>query len=74
MKARLHVPFEILSDADLVLASALGLPTFQAEGMTLLKRLTIIVRAGRIEKVLYPVSHPADNPREVLMYLRNLQV
>ena len=72
MRARLHVPFEILSDANLALANLLGLPTFEAGGMILLERLTMIVREGRIEHVIYPVRQPTDNPREVLKYLRNL--
>lgn len=70
MKERLHVPFEILSDAGLELADALGLPTFKAGGMTLLTRLTMFIQDGRIEKVLYPVEIPAQNPADVLAYLR----
>ena len=68
----MHVPFEILSDANLALANLVGLPTFEAGGMILLERLTMIVREGRIEHVLYPVRQPTDNPRELLKYLRNL--
>jgi peroxiredoxin len=52
MAARLHLPFEVLSDADLRFAKALRLPTFEAGGTTLIKRLTLILRAGRIEHVL----------------------
>src|SRR5262249_23089954 len=47
--ARLHLPFELLSDAELRLARALRLPTFEAGGMTLIKRLTLIARDGVIE-------------------------
>src|SRR4051794_28565341 len=36
---RLHLPFELLSDADLALTRALSLPTFEHAGLTLLKRL-----------------------------------
>ena len=52
---RLHLPFPILSDADLRLARAMQLPTFQTSGMTLLKRLALVIRDGAIEKVFYPV-------------------
>ncbi len=47
MVARLHLPFEVLSDADLRFAKALRLPTFEVPGedgvMTLIKRLTLIL-------------------------------
>jgi peroxiredoxin len=36
---RLHLPFAILSDADLKLTRALELPRFSADGMTLIKRM-----------------------------------
>src|SRR3970040_1766216 len=41
---RLHLPFELLSDAGLELAKALNLPTFEGDGMKLIRRLTLIVR------------------------------
>jgi len=67
---RLHLPFELLSDENLAFAEALGLPTFRADGMTLLKRLTLIIEDGRIEKVFYPVFPPGKNAEEVLSWLR----
>jgi peroxiredoxin len=67
---RLHLPFPLLSDERLELASALRLPTFEAGGETLLKRLTLIARDGRIEKVFYPVFPPDKNADEVLIWLR----
>jgi peroxiredoxin len=67
---RLHLPFELLSDEQLAFAEALGLPTFEADGMTLLKRLTLIIEDGRIEKVFYPVFPPGKNAEEVLAWLR----
>jgi peroxiredoxin len=66
---RLHLPFELLSDAALTLARALRLPTFEVEGMTLIKRLTLIVGGGRIEKVFYPVFPPDKNAAEVIAWL-----
>jgi peroxiredoxin len=56
---RLHLPFDLLSDERLELAHALRLPTFEFAGMVLIKRLTLIARAGRIEEVFYPVF-PSD--------------
>ncbi|MGF1472919.1 MAG: peroxiredoxin [Rubrobacteraceae bacterium] len=67
---RLHLPFELLSDESLELASALKLPTFRAENMTLIKRLTMILRDGRIEKVFYPVFPPHENAGEVIGWLQ----
>eukprot|EP00752_Nemacystus_decipiens_P000273 g273.t1 len=69
--ARLHLPFPLLSDADFAFASALRLPWFETAGMRLLKRLTLILRDGRIETVLYPVFPPDRNAQTVLDRLRN---
>lgn len=67
---RLHLPFPLLSDASLELTRALRLPTFEAAGETLLKRLTLIVRDGKIEHVFYPVFPPDGHAREVLDWLQ----
>jgi peroxiredoxin len=66
---RLHLPFELLSDAGLQLARALTLPTFEVDGMTLIRRLTLILRDGAIEKVFYPVFPPDRNAADVLAWL-----
>lgn len=55
---RLHLPFPILSDDRLKLTQALCLPTFETSGMTLLKRLALVIRDGKIERVFYPVFPP----------------
>ena len=55
MSERLHLPFGVLSDVAFELCDALRLPTFVVAGTRLLKRLTLIVRDGRIEQVFYPV-------------------
>lgn len=68
--ARLHLPFELLSDEKLAFARALKLPTFEVAGMTLIKRLTLIVRDGVIEHVFYPVFPPDQNAGQVLSWLR----
>ena len=67
---RLHLSFPLLSDADLAFARALRLPTFAWEGFELVKRLTLIVRAGRIEKVFYPVFPPDADAGHVVTWLR----
>src|SRR5688500_8008753 len=67
---RLGLPFSILSDAGLELTGALRLPTFEVAGRTLLKRLTLLVRDGAIERVWYPVFPPDGHASEVLAWLR----
>ncbi len=66
---RLHLPFPLLSDSDLAFASALRLPTFDFEGTTLLKRVTLILRNGVIEHVFYPVFPPDKNAEAVITWL-----
>jgi peroxiredoxin len=66
---RLHLPFALLSDENLEFAGALDLPTFEAEGMTLVKRLTLIVEGGEILKVFYPVFPPGRNAEDVIGWL-----
>jgi peroxiredoxin len=66
---RLHLPFELLSDADLRFTRALRLPTFEAGGMTLIKRVTLIVRDGKIEHVFYPVFPPNESASQVISWL-----
>lgn len=69
MAERLHLPFEVLSDQGLLLSSALRLPTFDVDGMRLIKRLTLVVRDGRIEHVFYPVFPPDESAGLVVDWL-----
>ena len=66
---RLHLPFELLSDHELDFATALRLPTFRVRSMTLIKRLTLIITSGRIDKIFYPVFPPDKNAEEVIQWL-----
>lgn len=66
---RLHLPFPILSDAGLALTRALRLPTFEAGGMTLLKRFAWVIEDGRIARVFYPVFPPDRSAADVLAWL-----
>lgn len=67
---REHIPFPLLGDSDLHLRDELRLPTFQVEGMTLYKRLTLVAEAGRIAQAFYPVFPPNRDATEVLAWLR----
>jgi peroxiredoxin len=66
---REHIPYPLLSDDGLRLAEALGLPTFEAEGRTFYRRLTLIAAAGRVVKVFYPVFPPDRDAAAVLAWL-----
>jgi peroxiredoxin len=66
---RLELPFPILSDGDLALARAIKLPTFTIAGMVLLKRMVLVIDAGVIAKVFYPVFPPDKSAEEVIAWL-----
>ena len=67
---RLHLPFAILSDEAFVLTKALKLPTFTTSGMTLLKRMALVIDDGVISKAFYPVFPPNKNAEEVIAWLQ----
>jgi peroxiredoxin len=67
---RVHLLFEILSDAKFELVKALRLPTFEYRGLRLLKRMAWVVEDGKITKVFYPVFPPDKNADEVLNWLK----
>ena len=69
MVARLHVPYEILSDADFSFSDAVRLPTFEVDGIRLLRRITLVISGGRIVKPFYPVADPELNADDVLRWL-----
>jgi peroxiredoxin (alkyl hydroperoxide reductase subunit C) len=66
---RLHLPFPLLSDERLALASALRLPTMAVAGNTLIKRLALVIDDGTIAKVFYPVFPPDRSAGDVLAWL-----
>jgi len=68
---RLHLPFAILSDAALSFTRAMRLPTFTVAGMTLLKRMALVLDEGVIANVFYPVFPPDRNAAEVVAWLRD---
>ena len=70
MAERLHLPFPMLSDEHFEFTDALGLPTFETDGMRLLKRLTMIVRGQRIEAVFHPVPQPEQSAEAVVAWLK----
>ena len=73
MAERLHLPFQVVSDVDFKLQKSLNLPTFVAAGMTLLKRLTIIAKDGKIVSVHYPIFPSDSDPPWGIDYLEKNQ-
>jgi peroxiredoxin len=74
MAARLHLPFPVLSDEKLQLTEELKLPTMEVAGLTLIKRLALIVDDGRITHVFYPVFPPDRNAGDVLAWLKENRI
>ncbi len=63
MATRLHLPYPVLSDERLELTNALRLPTFTYGEWTLIKRLSLVIRDGKVAHVVYPVfPSNADAP------------
>jgi peroxiredoxin len=46
------------------------LPTFEVDGMTLIKRMAWVIDDGVLTKVFYPVFPPDRSADEVLDWLR----
>ena len=70
MVERLGLRHEVLSDAELRLTEALGLPTFDVAGMRLLKRFTLFLADGRVDRVVYPVFPPDRDAARAVEWLR----
>ena len=68
---RNEIPFPILSDRKYLFTDALNLPTFTFAGERLIKRMALIIRGGKIQKVFYPVFPPDKNAAEVLSWIIN---
>jgi peroxiredoxin len=66
---RLHLPFAILSDAERKLSRALRLPTFEVDGMVLIKRMAWVIDDGVVTKVFYPVFPPDRSAADVVDWL-----
>jgi peroxiredoxin (alkyl hydroperoxide reductase subunit C) len=71
MASRLHLPFPVLSDEKLLLTKALNLPVMEVAGLTLIKRIALIIDDGRIRHVFYPVFPPDRNAGDVLEWLKD---
>jgi peroxiredoxin len=70
---RNHIPYPVIADPERKLGAALRLPTFEFEGLTLYKRVTLVVEACAISKVFYPVFPPDRNAADVVAWLGSRQ-
>ncbi len=68
--SRLQLPYALLSDEQLALSTALRLPTFDVDGTTLLRRLTMVLADGIVDHVLYPVFPPDRAAADTVALLR----
>ena len=69
--SRLRLPFALLSDSAGEFSTRLRLPWFEVAGERLLKRLTLVIRKGRIAHCIYPVFPPDRDAEMVIAWLRN---
>jgi peroxiredoxin len=69
LSERLGILYPVIADPQLALRDALSLPTFDFEGATLYKRVTLVFEAGRVAKCFYPVFPPDRAAEEVLAWL-----
>lgn len=70
-KSRLHLPFELLSDAGFLLKQKLSLPTFNFLEIERYKRATLIIKDNVIKKVFYPIFPPDENAGNVLNWFES---
>ena len=70
MSLRLYVPYDVVSDQQLLFASALNLPTFSIGDKKFIKRLTLMVEKSIIKHVFYPIFPPDIHIKKVLDWLK----
>jgi peroxiredoxin (alkyl hydroperoxide reductase subunit C) len=66
---RLRLPFPLLSDLHRAFAMAANLPTFEAGGHILLRRLSLVIDDGVVTHLIYPVFPPDESARQVIAWL-----
>ena len=69
LSERLGILHPVISDPERKLGETLDLPTFQFDGATLYRRVTLVFEAGRVAKVFYPVFPPDRSAEEVIAWL-----
>ena len=70
---RLNLPYDLLSDEKREFQEGLKLPTFDWEGQRVIRRLTLAIEDGKVEKYWYPIFPPDSNVYNVLEWLKERQ-
>ncbi len=70
MTLRLKIPFDILSDQELICVNKLFLPSFSLDNKSYFKRLTIIVENNTIKQTFYPIKSINKHVDSVLRWLK----
>ncbi len=68
---RNHIPYPVIADPERKLGAALRLPTFEFEGMTLYKRVTLVVEACAVAQVFYPGVSAGSERAEIVSWLQS---
>jgi DNA-binding HxlR family transcriptional regulator/peroxiredoxin len=69
-----RIQFPLVSDATLALTTALRLPTFRLNGVTRLKRLTLVVDPDRVVRgTLFPIRDVTGSVEDALALVRSVQ-
>ena len=71
MTVRLKIPYDVVSDQQLLFASALKLPTFSIGDKKFIRRLTLIIEKSVIKHFFYPIFPPDKHINEVLEWLKS---
>jgi len=71
MTVRLQIPYDVVSDQQLLFASALKLPTFSIGDKKFIRRLTLIIEKSVIKFFFYPIFPPDKHINDVLEWLKS---
>ncbi|MEU8261716.1 MerR family transcriptional regulator [Micromonospora sp. NPDC048999] len=66
---RLRLPYPLIPDPKLTLATATGLPLLTVGDLALYERLTLVVTDDLVEHVFHPIADPAIHALEVMRWL-----
>jgi peroxiredoxin len=65
------IPHDLLSDSDLSIGGALGMPTeVDGDGNTRYRRIVLVVQDGTIRRALYPIQNGPRSASQVIALLR----
>ena len=71
MTRRLKVPYDVVSDSNLIFTNLMKFPTFKIAEKVFIKRLTLIIENSIIKKVFYPIFPPDLHIKDVINWLKN---